>query len=119
MNSNREYTDYLEDILEAATKARQFVKDLDFKAFCANDEKVYAVIRALEIIGEAAKNIPGSLRRRYSKVPWEDMVGMRNKVTHDYFGVDLEVIWKTLHEDLPPLQASVAKILQDLKKTKM
>jgi len=49
MNSNREYTDYLEDILEAATKARQFVKDVDFKAFCANDEKVFAVIRALEI----------------------------------------------------------------------
>ena len=89
---------------------------MDFKAFCANDEKVFAVIRALEIIGEVAKNIPGSIRRRYSEVPWEDMVGMRNKVTHDYFGVDLEVIWKTLHEDLPPLRASVAKILQDLKK---
>jgi uncharacterized protein with HEPN domain len=119
MNSNREYTDYLEDILEAATKARQFVKDVDFKAFCANDEKVFAVIRALEIIGEAAKNIPKSIRGRYAEIPWEDIVGMRNKVIHDYFGVDLEVIWKTLHEDLPPLQTSVAKILQDLKKNEI
>jgi uncharacterized protein with HEPN domain len=116
MKSNREYTDYLQDILEAATKARQFVKDVDLEAFRANEEKVFAVIRALEIIGEAAKNIPKSIRGRYPEIPWEDIVGMRNKVIHDYFGVDLEVIWKTLHEDLPPLQAAVAKILEDLKK---
>jgi uncharacterized protein with HEPN domain len=70
----------------------------------------------LEIIGEAAKNIPKSIRGRYTEIPWEDIVGMRNKVIHDYFGVDLEVIWKTLHKDLPPLQVAVAKILEDLKK---
>ncbi len=116
MNSSREYTDYLEDILEAAVKARQFVKDVDFNGFSTNDEKVFAVVRALEIIGEAAKNIPKSIRARYPEIPWEDIVGMRNKVTHDYFGVDLAVIWKTLHEDLPPLQVSIAKILQDFKK---
>ncbi|OGQ10337.1 MAG: hypothetical protein A2026_04685 [Deltaproteobacteria bacterium RBG_19FT_COMBO_46_12] len=116
MKSTREYTDYLQDILEATTKARQFVKDVDFEAFRNDDEKVFAVIRALEIIGEAAKNIPKSLRGRYTEIPWEDIVGMRNKVIHDYFGVDLEVIWKTLHKDLPPLQAAVAKIIEDMKK---
>jgi uncharacterized protein with HEPN domain len=116
MKSNREYRDYLQDVLEATTKARQFVKDVDFKTFRANEEKVFAVIRALEIIGEAAKNIPKSTRGRYTEIPWEDIIGMRNKVIHDYFGIDLEVIWKTLHEDLPPLQAAVAKILGDLKK---
>lgn len=116
MKSNHEYTDYLEDILDAVAKARQFVKDVDFEAFRANEEKVFAVIRALEIIGEAAKNIPKSIRGRHTEIPWEDIVGMRNKVTHDYFGVDLKVIWKTLHEDLPPLQAAVAKMLEDLKK---
>ena len=116
MKSNREYTDYFQDLLEATSKARQFVKDVDFEAFRANEEKVFAVIRALEIIGEAAKNIPKSIRGRYNEIPWEDMVGMRNKVIHDYFGVDLEVIWKTLHEDLPPLQAAVTKILSDPKK---
>jgi uncharacterized protein with HEPN domain len=92
------------------------VKDVEFEAFCANEEKVFAVIRALEIIGEAAKNIPKSIRGKYTEIPWEDIVGMRNKVIHNYFGVDLEVIWKTLHEDLPPLQAAIAKILEDPKK---
>jgi uncharacterized protein with HEPN domain len=92
------------------------VKDVEFEAFRANDEKVFAVIRALEIIGEAAKNIPKSIRGRHAEIPWEDIIGIRNKVIHDYFGVDLEVIWKTLHEDLPPLQAAVTKILEDLKK---
>ena len=116
MKPKREYTDYLLDILEATTKARKFVKHVDFGAFCANEEKTFAVIRALEIIGEAAKNIPKSMRGRYTEIPWEDIVGMRNKVIHDYFGVDLEVIWKTLHEDLPLLQAAVSKILEDLKK---
>ena len=116
MKSDREYTDYLQDILDAATKARQFMEHVVFEAFCDNDEKVFAVIRALEIIGEAAKNIPKSIRGRYTEIPWEDIVGMRNKVIHDYFGVDLEVIWKTLHEDLPPLQAAIAKVLEDLKK---
>jgi len=68
MKSNREYTDYLQDILNAATKARQFVKDVEFEAFRANDEKVFAVIRALEMIGEAAKNIPKSIRGRYIEI---------------------------------------------------
>ncbi len=118
MKPKREYTDYLLDILEAANKARQFVKDVKFEAFCGNDEKVFAVIRALEIIGEAAKNVPKSIRGKYTEIPWEDIVGMRNKVIHDYFGVDLEVIWKTLQEDLPPLRDAVVKILEDLKKEK-
>jgi len=116
MKSSREYTDYLQDILDAVTKAGQFIKGVDFETFRANDEKVFAVIRALEIIGEAAKNIPKLIRGRYTEVPWEDIVGMRSKVIHDYFGVDLKVIWKTLKDDLPPLRVAISKILNDLKK---
>jgi uncharacterized protein with HEPN domain len=116
MRSKREYIDYLQDMLEASAKALQFVRDIDFQAFSKNEEKVFAVIRALEIIGEAAKNIPKSIRGRYQEIPWEDIVGMRNKVIHGYFGVDIEVIWKTVQEDLPLLQATLARIFEDLKK---
>jgi len=115
MKPKREYIDYLQDMVEAADKAAQFVKDVDFEAFCKNEEKVFAVIRALEIIGEAARNIPKSIRDRYVEVPWDDIVGMRNKVIHGYFGVDLEVIWKTIDQDLPPLQNTLARIFEDLK----
>lgn len=115
MKPKREYIDYLQDMVEAADKAAQFVKDVDFEAFCKNEEKVFAVIRALEIIGEAARNIPKSIRDRYVEVPWDDIIGMRNKVIHGYFGVDLEVIWKTIDQDLPPLQNTLARIFEDLK----
>jgi uncharacterized protein with HEPN domain len=116
MRSKREYIDYLQDMLEASAKALQFVRDIDFQAFSKNEEKVFAVIRALEIIGEAAKNIPKSIRGRYQEIPWEDIIGMRNKVIHGYFGVDIEVIWKTVQEDLPLLQATLTRIFEDLKK---
>jgi uncharacterized protein with HEPN domain len=116
MKSKRDYSDYLMDMLEASTKAIQFLKDVNFQAFSKHEEKVFAVIRALEIIGEAARNIPKSMRERYVDVPWDDIIGMRNKVIHGYFGVDVEVIWKTVHEDLPPLQTRMMKILEDLNK---
>lgn len=114
MKARRDYTDYLRDILEYAEKAERFVEGLDFQAFERNEEKTLAVVRALEVIGEAARHIPGSLRAQYPDVPWEDMVGMRSKLIHDYFGVDLKVVWRTVQEDLPPLCDAVAHILADI-----
>jgi len=116
MKPKRQWADYLRDMLEHAAKARQFVAGTELETFGANEEKVLAVVRALEIIGEAARHIPAALRTRYPMIPWQDAIGMRDKLTHDYFGVDLEVVWRTVHYDLPPLQEAVARMLADLER---
>jgi uncharacterized protein with HEPN domain len=86
MKRRREYIDYLRDILDAAQKAEEFVAGMDIVA-CEGDAKTsFAVIRALEIIGEATNNIPSTVRQRYPEVPWRAIAGMRDRVIHDYLG---------------------------------
>lgn len=114
MRAKREYVDYVRDILDATEKAQLFVAGVDFESFQANEEKVFAVIRALEIIGEAGKKIPTSVRKRYPEVPWAAMAGMRDKLAHDYFGVNLRRLWETVQNDLPPLRTAVARMVEDL-----
>lgn len=114
MRRKREYADYLHDILEHAAKAQQFVAGVSFDTFRTNEEKALAVVRALEVVGEAARQVPREVRRRHPEIPWQEAIGMRDKLVHDYFGVDLEVVWKTVHQDLPPLRAAVARMLQEL-----
>lgn len=112
MKRRLEYTDYLRDIIYAIEKAEQFVEGIDFISFKANDEKVFAVIRALEIIGEAVKKLPISVRAQYPDVPWQDIAGMRNKLIHEYFGVNIRRVWETVQEDLPPLRDAVMEMLE-------
>jgi uncharacterized protein with HEPN domain len=79
----------------------------------ADEKTLYAVVRALEIVGEAAKRIPQDIRDRYPQVPWRSMVGIRDKLIHDYVSVNLEVVWRTFTEDLPPLLLMIEHVIDE------
>lgn len=116
MNVERIFEDYLEDILEYAEKAHRFLEETPTVDDLQKDERtLLAVVRALEVIGDAAKRIPKDFRDRYPRIPWRGMTGMRDKVIHEYFGVDAAVVWRTAREDLPPLRESIAQALSNLK----
>lgn len=104
---------YLQDILTSIERIAEYVDNLTFETFENDQKTVDAVIRNLEIIGEAARNIPESLTEKYPDVPWPEMVSMRNKVIHEYSGVDVETLWKTIQEDLSALKEQVEKISDD------
>ena len=109
----REYEDYLRDMLENAEKALTFVQGLDYDGFCKDDKALYAVIHALEIIGEAARQIPEKVRENNPETPWREIAGMRNKLTHEYFGVNTKVVWRTVHEDLQVIIPALRKMLDE------
>lgn len=110
MTEGREYLDYLRDILDAIVKAGQFIEGMDFKRFCSDNKTVFAVVRALEIIGEATEKAPDEVKESHSDLPWREMAGLRDKLIHDYFGVNMEVVWKTVTNDLPTLKSGVTSV---------
>jgi len=115
MAMNRAVQDYLNDIFEAMRKSQIFIEDLSFKDFAEDSKTLFAVVRALEIIGEASKKIPNDIRTRFPGIPWKDMAGMRDVLIHDYFGVDAETIWITAKERIPEVIPLIENLLKELK----
>lgn len=112
MNS-RDYKDFLHDILDAINDIEIFIDDLSYTEFVKDRKTLNAVIRSIEVIGEATKNIPDRIKADYKDLPWKRMSGMRDKLIHGYFGVDTKTLYKAAKDDIPPLKASIQKILKD------
>ena len=110
---DRGYKDFLKDILDAMNKVQSFVRNMDYEAFKNDDKTAYAVIRALEVIGEATKHVPDNVRQKYPGVPWQDMAGMRDVLIHSYFGVDIETVWLTITEKIAQIKPLIEKVYEE------
>lgn len=109
---------YVRDILQNMQDAEEFIQGLSYSEFAADKKTFNAVVRAIEVIGEAAKNVPDSVRSNYPAVPWKEMAGMRDKVIHFYFGVDREAVWLAVKDRIPAIKPLVEQILRDLEAQK-
>ena len=108
-----EFLDYVEDILDAMEKAEILLQDVPYERFQEDFRINFAVVRALEIIGEATKRLPMELRDKYLEVPWRGMAGMRDRIIHGYDRVDLPIVWDVVKHDIPDLKPRIQRILQD------
>lgn len=111
---SRKVTDSLQDILDAIAAIERFTIGVNFTNFANNQEKIFAVEKAIEIIGEAAKNVPESITKDYPQVPWQQIAGMRDKLAHQYWRTDVAVIWRTIEQDIPLLKEMIHSIVTDL-----
>ena len=109
---DRTYKMYLEDLIIAMNRIGEYIEGLSFINFKKDYRTVDAVIRNFEIIGEAAKNLPDEVKEKYSEVPWAEMYLLRNKVSHEYFGIDYEIIWDVASNYLPDNKKQIENILK-------
>ena len=109
--SERDPILYLEDIVLSMQRVQEYITGLDFQHFKWDYKTVDAVIRNFEIIGEASKNLPENIKAKYPVVPWEEMYRLRNRITHEYFGIDYEIIWNIVTKQLPENFRDISEIL--------
>ena len=103
---------YLEDIQLSMSRISEYIANLDFISFKRDYKTVDAVVRNFEIIGEASKNLPDSIRDKYPMIPWKEMYYLRNKVSHEYFGIDYEIIWDVASNYLPDNKSEIDRIVE-------
>jgi len=110
MSNNRDYTLFLKDILESIDKIDAYTEKLSFEEFQDDEKTIDAVVRNFEIIGEAVNNIPEDIKKKYPEVEWQEAIGFRNVMIHEYFGVDTEAVWETIEKNLPILKKKITKV---------
>ena len=103
----------LNDICQSIDRIEQYIKNLSFDNFSNDQKSVDAVTRNLEVIGEAANRLPNDFKEKYSEIEWYKVVGLRHRIVHEYFGIDLEIIWQILHKDLPELKRKLTQIMKN------
>lgn len=113
----RDISLYLQDILDAMQAIEEFVEGITFEEFQADDKTSSAVIRKFEIIGEAAKQVPDDIRKKYDQLPWKEMAGMRDRLIHFYFGVKHELVWQTIKDVIPMVKPKIQEILRNIGKS--
>ena len=109
--SERNWLLFIEDILESNKKIQNYLKELTIEEFKKDDKTIDAIVRNLEIIGEATKNIPEEIKNKHPDIYWKGMTGLRNRIIHAYFDVDLDIIWKIIKDELPILDEKIKKII--------
>ena len=109
--SKRHWRLLVEDILECIGRIEQYLTGLQLDAFKASQITVDATVRNLEVIGEASRNIPEDVKEAHPELEWAKIVGLRNRVIHEYFGVDLDIIWRIVTDELPALKAQMRELL--------
>lgn len=109
----RDIRDYLNDILIHIDLAQSFIEGMSFDEFRNDDKTILALTRAIEIVGEATKQVPLATRERYPNISWKNLIGMRDRIAHVYFGIDLDIVWSTTYEDLPELRPVIQAILDE------
>jgi uncharacterized protein with HEPN domain len=100
----------VEDIWEAIEKIQRYVAGLDHDAFIKDDKTIDSVVRNLEIIGEAANRLPEDFRAQHTEIEWRRIIGLRNRIVHDYFNIDVEIVWEIIQKDLPNLKSKLSII---------
>ena len=111
--SERQWRLFLEDILVCIGKIEKYTEDMNFDEFGKDSKTVDAVVRNLGVIGEATGNIPDEVKKKYQKVYWKGMIGLRNRIVHEYFGVDLEIVWRIVKQEIPGLKEKIKWILEE------